>query len=139
MASFQPGDIVRLTGDKTYEGTLFPKGTLGTVVADIASLGACLVMLGHDTTSRLVPAHELSNANAPQKASTTGNLTKVGLRFRLNSRVTLRAASIIGGVAYSKGSPGRIAAVLESFNAYLVDFDQDSTDRMLADAALDPE
>lgn len=142
MAGLQPGDIVRLTVDKTFEGTHFAVGTLGTLVAEIASIGACLVLLGHDTTSRLVPAGELERVNVAPQASPKGAKAKQGksgLRFGLADRVKLREARTIGGVAYAKNSPGRIAAVLASFKGYLVDFDQDSTDRMLPDSALAPE
>lgn len=139
--SHTPDSIVRLKREKVYDGLVFAAGTLGTVVAPIPSLGAALVLLGHDTTTRLVPDEDLDlvtavvAAAAPRGRRARGLRAK-GLRYGKGDRVKLAEERVYDDVVLPKGSPGTVAAVLASFEAYLVDFDQDSTDRLVPDSAL---
>lgn len=133
MPQHAPNAVVRLNREKLYEGLTFAVGTLGTVVAPIPSLGAVLVLLGHDTTTRLVPDRDL---DAVATTAAPHRRRAKSLRYGVGDRVKLREQRIYGDTVYPKGSPGTVASVLESFAAYLVDFDLDSTDRLVPDSAL---
>jgi hypothetical protein len=137
MASFAAGNIVRLREDKSFEGKLFQAGTLGTVVAAVQSMNAALLLLGHDTTTRLVSNGSLELV--AEQPGSPGKKKGKALRFAEGERVKLREERVYDGLVYPRGSPGTVTVVLQAFLAYLVDFDQDSTDRMVPDSALDRE
>jgi len=135
---FAKGQIVRLTADRTYDGVLFQAGTLGTVVAPLPTMGSCLVLFGHDTTTRLAPESVLTAAASAPTVVAVAKATKA-MRFTQNDRVRLREQRVYPDRTYPAGSPGFVQAVLSTLGSYLIDFDVDSTDRVLPDGALDPE
>jgi hypothetical protein len=138
--AFKVGDIVRLLQDRAFGDQVFQAGSLGTIAATLSSMDACLVALGHDTTTRLVPNSALELVKKTPGAGTQAAATlAAGLRFSVGDRVKLRSERRYGDVIHPKGTPGTVRAELATLLSYLVDLDTDATDRIVPDSALDSE
>ena len=98
--------------------------------------GGYLVFLGHDSTSRFVSENRIDLvAKAASLVSPTSTRAKA---FPVDARVKLLQDRDFGDVILTKGSLGTVRAHLQTFDSYIVDFDDDATDRIVASPALGP-
>lgn len=87
---------------------------------------------------QLIFARALSTASGTRSAAKRG-VARAALRFGVGDRVRLTEERVFDDRVYPKGSVGAVREVLPVFQAYLVDFDIDSTDRVIPDGVLEPE
>lgn len=133
---FKVEDVIRLNTDLTYGDQMFAAGTLGRIGAVVESWGGYLVILGHDSTSRFVSEGRIDLvAKATSLVSPTSARSK---SFPVDTRVKLLQDRDFGDVVLPKGSLGTVRAHLPTFDSYIVDFDDDATDRIVASPALGP-
>jgi hypothetical protein len=133
---FKIGSLVTLKVDRQFENKVFQAGTSGIIAAGIDSMAAYLVVLGHDGTTRLLPESVLDPLSISSKAKTQG---AASMRFDTGDRVRLVVDRVFEDRTYPKGSTGQVREQLVVFMSYLVDFDIDSTDRVIHDSALEAE
>jgi hypothetical protein len=69
----------------------------------------------------------------------TTKSAKAQLRFHTGDRVRLVVDRVFEDRTYPKGSTGQVREQIVSLTSYLVDFDIDSTDRVIHDSALEAE
>lgn len=148
---FMPNDVVRLRTDRRFDNEFFQAGTIGVVVAQINLGDSYLVLLGHDTTTRILPESAIEaaglSANLASTRRSRNSRTRLSVatsgawpnRLSIGSRVKLTEPRTYEDRHYPVGSLGSIVAILELFQAYMVDFDIDSTDRLVSEQVLDAE
>lgn len=133
---YSVNDLVRLLEDREYPDASFPAGTIGVVTAVIETMAAYLVVLGHDTTTRLLPERVLGPVAAAATLDRSITTTTRNPKFSPGDRVKLKQARSYPDASVPAGALGTVLSTLPTFDACLVDFDRDPTDRIVPTALL---